>query len=131
MRLGFWPPVYGNWIMTDSPDQGVASYEYVKETTLLAEQLGFDTLLLAEHFIHPTGRDAGYGRCLDQRSRTGRTDIQNRNHSGGKTRSAGPRRYCENGEQYRPYQPGPLRDKPGVRLVATRIRDAWRAGAGT
>ena len=31
MRLGFWPPVYGNWIMTDSPDQGVASYEYVKE----------------------------------------------------------------------------------------------------
>ena len=55
MRLGFWPPVYGNWIMTDSPDQGVASYEYVKETTLLAEQLGFDTLLLAEHFIHPNG----------------------------------------------------------------------------
>ena len=41
--------------MTDSPDQGVASYEYVKETTLLAEQLGFDTLLLAEHFIHPNG----------------------------------------------------------------------------
>ena len=55
MRLGFWPPVYGNWIMTDSPDQGVASYEYVKETTLLADQLGFDTMLLAEHFIHPNG----------------------------------------------------------------------------
>ena len=55
MRLGFWPPVYGNWIMTDAPDQGTASYEYVKESTLLAEQLGFDTLLLAEHFIHPIG----------------------------------------------------------------------------
>ena len=55
MRLGFWPPVYGNWIMTDSPEHGVASYEYVKETTLLAERLGFDTMLLAEHFIHPTG----------------------------------------------------------------------------
>ena len=55
MRLGFWPPVYGNWIMTDNPNEGVASYEYVKETTLFAERAGFDTLLLAEHFIHPNG----------------------------------------------------------------------------
>ena len=55
MRLGFWPPVYGNWIMTDDPDQGIGSYEYVKETTLLADKSGFDTLLLAEHFIHPNG----------------------------------------------------------------------------
>jgi len=55
MRLGFWPPVYGNWIMTDNPDEGTGSYEYVKKTALLAEQLGFDTMLLAEHFIHPNG----------------------------------------------------------------------------
>lgn len=55
MRLGFWPPVYGNWIMTDNPDEGIGSYEYVKETTLLADHCGFDTLLLAEHFIHPNG----------------------------------------------------------------------------
>ncbi|MFT5133343.1 MAG: alkanesulfonate monooxygenase [Gammaproteobacteria bacterium] len=55
MRLGFWPPVYGNWIMTDNPAEGVGSYDYVKECTLLAERSGFDTLLLAEHFIHPNG----------------------------------------------------------------------------
>jgi alkanesulfonate monooxygenase len=55
MRIGFWPPVYGNWIMTDDPEQGIGSYEYVKETTLLADRCGFDTLLLAEHFIHPNG----------------------------------------------------------------------------
>ena len=55
MRIGFWPPVYGNWIMTDNPVAGTASYEYVKETTVLADRCGFDTLLLAEHFIHPNG----------------------------------------------------------------------------
>ncbi len=55
MRLGYWPPVYGNWIMTDDPQEGVASYNYVKETALLADRCGFDTLLLAEHFIHPNG----------------------------------------------------------------------------
>ena len=55
MRIGFWPPVYGNWIMTDNPEEGTGSYEYVRETVVLAEQLGFDTLLLAEHFIHPNG----------------------------------------------------------------------------
>ena len=55
MRIGFWPPVYGNWIMTDGAEEGVGSYEYVKETALLADGLGFDTLLLAEHFIHPNG----------------------------------------------------------------------------
>jgi len=55
MRLGFWPPVYGNWIMTDDPAEGIGSYEYVKQTTLLADRCGFDTLLLAEHFIHPNG----------------------------------------------------------------------------
>lgn len=55
--MGFWPPVYGNWIMTDDPAEGVGSYEYVKETALLADRSGFDTLLLAEHFIHPNGKE--------------------------------------------------------------------------
>ncbi len=49
MRLGFWPPVYGNWIMTDDPEEGIGSYDYVKDTALLADRCGFDTLLLAEH----------------------------------------------------------------------------------
>jgi len=49
MRLGFWPPVYGNWIMTDNPEQGIASYGYVKETTLLAERVGIETFLLQFH----------------------------------------------------------------------------------
>jgi alkanesulfonate monooxygenase SsuD/methylene tetrahydromethanopterin reductase-like flavin-dependent oxidoreductase (luciferase family) len=55
MRIGFWPPVYGNWIMSDDPGLSNSSYAYTEAAALLAERLGFDTLLLAEHFINPLG----------------------------------------------------------------------------
>ena len=55
MRIGFWPPVYGNWIMSDDPELSNSSYAYTEAATLLAERLGFDTLLLAEHFVNPLG----------------------------------------------------------------------------
>lgn len=53
MRLGFWPPVYGNWIISTHPETCDASFAYTKQATLLAERLGFETLLLAEHFMNP------------------------------------------------------------------------------
>ncbi len=55
MRIGFWPPVYGNWLMSDDPGLSNSSYAYTEAATLLAERLGFDTLLLAEHFVNPLG----------------------------------------------------------------------------
>jgi alkanesulfonate monooxygenase SsuD/methylene tetrahydromethanopterin reductase-like flavin-dependent oxidoreductase (luciferase family) len=55
MRVGFWPPVYGNWIMSDVAALCDSSFEYTRRATQLAESLGFDTLLLAEHFINPLG----------------------------------------------------------------------------
>jgi FMNH2-dependent dimethyl sulfone monooxygenase len=55
MRVGFWPPVYGNWIMSDDPALCDPSFEHTRRATQLAERLGFDTLLLAEHFINPLG----------------------------------------------------------------------------
>jgi alkanesulfonate monooxygenase SsuD/methylene tetrahydromethanopterin reductase-like flavin-dependent oxidoreductase (luciferase family) len=55
MRIGFWPPVYGNWIMSDDPALCDASFAYTCAAAQLAERLGFDTLLLAEHFINPLG----------------------------------------------------------------------------
>lgn len=55
MRIGFWPPVYGNWIMTDDTALCDASFAHCRAAARLAERLGFDTLLLAEHFINPLG----------------------------------------------------------------------------
>ena len=53
MRIGFWPQVYGNWLISDRPELGDASFDHAKKSVLLAEELGFDTCLLAEHFFNP------------------------------------------------------------------------------
>ena len=53
MRLGFWPQVYGNWILSDRPEVSDASFDYARRSVLAAERLGFDTCLLAEHFFNP------------------------------------------------------------------------------
>lgn len=53
MRLGFWSPVYGNWIFSSHPDTLDASFAHTRKLTLLAEELGFATLLLAEHTFNP------------------------------------------------------------------------------
>jgi alkanesulfonate monooxygenase len=55
MRIGFWPAVYGNWLPSDQPAENDASFEHARRATLAAERLGFDTLLIAEHFINPNG----------------------------------------------------------------------------
>ncbi len=53
MRLGFWSPVYGNWIFSSHPDTLDASFAHTRRLTQLAEELGFATMLLAEHTFHP------------------------------------------------------------------------------
>src|SRR5215470_6211317 len=53
MRLGFWAPVYGNWIVSKHPETQDASFDYTRRLTLLAEDLGFATVLLAEHTFNP------------------------------------------------------------------------------
>jgi alkanesulfonate monooxygenase len=55
MRIGFWPPVYGNWLLSDDPALIDASFDNSLACARAAEAAGFDTLLLAEHFINPLG----------------------------------------------------------------------------
>ena len=53
IRLGFWAPVYGNWIFSKQPEAQNASFDYTRRLTLLSEEIGFATLLLAEHTFNP------------------------------------------------------------------------------
>ena len=39
MRLGFWPAVYGNWIISTHPETCDASFASTKRATLLAAAL--------------------------------------------------------------------------------------------
>jgi alkanesulfonate monooxygenase len=53
IRLGFWAPVYGNWIFSKQPETHNASFDYTRRLTTLAEEIGFATMLLAEHTFNP------------------------------------------------------------------------------
>jgi alkanesulfonate monooxygenase len=58
LRLGFWAPVYGNWIVSKHRDLQNASFDYTRRLTLLAEDIGFATVLLAEHTFNPFDPEA-------------------------------------------------------------------------
>jgi FMNH2-dependent dimethyl sulfone monooxygenase len=48
MRYGFWLPVFGGWLRNIDDEQMLATWEYVRDLTLQAEDLGYDLTLIAE-----------------------------------------------------------------------------------
>ncbi len=58
LRFGVWALVYGNWASFHHPEDPVdASWERNKRQILEAEQLGFDTTLIAQHVVNPFGEE--------------------------------------------------------------------------
>lgn len=56
LRFGVWANVYGSWASLQHPEDPLdASWERNKRQILLAEELGFDATLLAQHEINPFG----------------------------------------------------------------------------
>jgi alkanesulfonate monooxygenase len=53
-RFGVWAPVYGTWGGTQHPeDVPDASYARTRDLVRLAEDVGFRSVLLAEHIVNP------------------------------------------------------------------------------
>lgn len=49
MRFGFWLPVFGGWLRNVEEEGTMeANWEYVRDLTVRAERIGFDTTLIAE-----------------------------------------------------------------------------------
>jgi dimethylsulfone monooxygenase len=48
MRYGFWLPVFGGWLRNVGDEQMAATWEYVRDLTVKAEQIGYDLTLIAE-----------------------------------------------------------------------------------
>ncbi len=48
MRYGFWTPVFGGWLRAVDDEGMAASWDYVRDLVLRAEQLGYDLTLIAE-----------------------------------------------------------------------------------
>ena len=57
-RFGVWANVYGSWASLQHPDDPLdASWERNKNQIQLADRLGFDATLIAQHEINPFGHD--------------------------------------------------------------------------
>ncbi len=48
MRYGFWLPVFGGWLRNIDDEQMPATWPYVRDLAVRAEQIGFDLTLIAE-----------------------------------------------------------------------------------
>lgn len=48
MKFGFWLPVFGGWLRNVENEGMEASWEYVRELAIRAEETGWDTTLIAE-----------------------------------------------------------------------------------
>ena len=55
-RFGVWANVYGSWASMQHPEDPLdASWERNRRQILLAEELGFDATLIAQHEVNPFG----------------------------------------------------------------------------
>jgi FMNH2-dependent dimethyl sulfone monooxygenase len=48
MRYGFWLPVFGGWLRNIDDEQMPATWDYVRDLTIMAEDFGYDLTLIAE-----------------------------------------------------------------------------------
>ncbi|BCI78865.1 monooxygenase [Mycolicibacterium sp. TY66] len=57
-RFGVWAPVYGTWGARTHPvEVPDASYRRTRDLIVRAEELGFDSTLIAQHVLHPGGAE--------------------------------------------------------------------------
>ena len=48
MRYGFWAPVFGGWLRNVADERMAATWEYMRDLCVRAEQIGYDLTLVAE-----------------------------------------------------------------------------------
>ena len=48
MRYGFWLPVFGGWLRNIDDEHMPATWDYVRDLCMRAEDLGYDLTLIAE-----------------------------------------------------------------------------------
>jgi FMNH2-dependent dimethyl sulfone monooxygenase len=48
MRYGFWMPTFGGWLRNVEDEGMAATWEYARDLTIRAEEIGFDLTLIAE-----------------------------------------------------------------------------------
>lgn len=52
MKYGFWLPIFGGWLRNVAEENMPPTFEYAKQVIQRAEQLGYDTTLIAELYLN-------------------------------------------------------------------------------
>lgn len=52
MKFGYWTPVFGSWLRNVDDDTTACSWEYIKNLTLNAENLGYSLTLVPELYLN-------------------------------------------------------------------------------
>ena len=53
IRFGVWLPVYGGWLIDAPIEEPEISYSYVEKVAREAEDMGFDSVWVADHMLNP------------------------------------------------------------------------------
>ncbi len=53
IRFGVWLPVYGGWLIDAPIEEPEISYSYIEKVAREAEDMGFDSVWVADHMLNP------------------------------------------------------------------------------
>ena len=53
VKFGIWLPIYGGWLIGAPIEEPEISYRYVKKVAREAEEIGYDSLWIADHLLNP------------------------------------------------------------------------------
>jgi FMNH2-dependent dimethyl sulfone monooxygenase len=53
MKVGIYLPVFGGWLKGAIKEEPLDSFDYIRKSAILAEELGFDSIWIADHLLNP------------------------------------------------------------------------------
>ena len=112
LRFGIWALVHGSRAAHQDPEEPYdASWERNRDLVLAAEELGYDSTLIAQHTINPASGGSRSARGLERRGSDRGADQAHRDHRRHQAVSLSPRGAGQAGARDREHQPRPVRDQ--------------------
>jgi FMNH2-dependent dimethyl sulfone monooxygenase len=53
VKLGIYLPMFGGWLKGAIKEEPIVTFDYIKESALLADELGFNSVWIADHLLNP------------------------------------------------------------------------------
>ena len=121
MRYGFWLPVFGGWLRNIDDESMPATWPYVRDLAVRAEEIGFDLTLIAELNLNDIkGPEARLARRLVHHRRARSRNQKARAHGRRPAHLPLPRPARQASRQHRPHRQRPPHPQRRLFLVERR-----------